>query len=170
MDQWTLPPGLSDLLMVMAVVSVVALVAALLLAALLWRRLRGLKTSGGGFWQTLREVPFGLVLLLDLLDLALDVFSAPLIWFLLRRLGLTALREVATVEALIPFTAPLPTMTFCWLLARLGMGDDARGKPAPVLQGERIGPGRWRAGTPTGGDSGTAPTSSARPSRPPLGR
>jgi len=128
MNNLTLPPGLRDLLVVVAVVSALALVAALVLAALLWRRLRGLKTSGGGFWQTLREVPFGLVVLLDLLDLALDVFSAPIIWFLLRRLGLTALREVATVEALIPFTAPLPTMTFCWLLARLGMGDGAGGR------------------------------------------
>jgi len=144
-NDWTLPPGLGDLLTVFAVVAVVALIASAVLAMVLWRQLRQLKVSGGGFWQTLREVPLGLVVLLDLLDLALDVFSAPLIWFLLRRLGLTQLRQVATVEALIPFTAPLPTMTLCWLLARFGFGDRGQRPAGTLIEGEQVAPGRWQA-------------------------
>jgi len=132
--------------------SFAALVAAAILGTLLWRRLRRLVVSGGGFWQTLREVPLGLVVFIDLLDLGLESFSAPIIWFLLRRLGLTALREVATVEALVPFTGPLPTMTICWLLARakkdgqplLGRGEAAA--KGNVLEAEQVAPGKWRAG------------------------
>ena len=146
MGDWTLPPGLGHFLWLLAGISLAALLAALVLAVLLWRRLRKLKTSGGGFWQTLREVPLGLVVLLDLLDLALDVFSAPVIWWLLRRLRLQALSEVATIEALIPFTAPLPTMTLCWVLARLGTGRDRGRGAGTVIEGVRVAPGRWKAG------------------------
>ena len=143
-SDFTLPAGLRELLVFFAIVSLVALVLAALLTALLWRQLKRLKTSGGGFWQTLREVPFGLVVLLDLLDLALDVFSAPLIWLLLRRLGLSALRDVATVEALIPITGPLPLMTISWILARLGVGADDR-PGGKMLEGEQVAPGKWNA-------------------------
>jgi hypothetical protein len=156
MNDWQLPPGLDDFLLLLAAVSAAALVGALVLALLLWRRLRKLKTSGGGFWQTLREVPLGLVVLLDLLDLALDVFSAPVIWFLLRRLRLEALQQVAIVEALIPFTAPLPTMTLCWFAARLGFGRDER-RPGEVIEGVRVAPGRWTAGGPGDGEGGDEP-------------
>ena len=144
MNEWSLPPGLRELLLAFAVVAAVALLLAALLAAVLWRRLERLQTSGGGFWQTLREVPLGLVVMLDLLDLALDVFSAPIIWLLLRRLGLGALRDVATVEALIPVTGPLPTMTIAWILARLGAGAGG-GREPRQLEGERVAPGRWQA-------------------------
>jgi hypothetical protein len=153
-SDWSLPPGLGDFLRVLAAISAVALLVAVALAVLLWRRLRRMRTSGGGFWQTLREVPLGLVVLLDLLDLALDVFSAPLIWFLLRRLRLEALSQVATIEALVPFTAPLPTMTLCWIAARLGFGDDrSRGK-GNLIEGVRVGPGRWTAEAPRSGEGG----------------
>ena len=75
-----LSPAWRELLLVFGTVAAISLVSAVILVALLWRRLRRLRTSGGGFWQTLREVPLGLVVVLDLLDLALDVFSAPVIW------------------------------------------------------------------------------------------
>jgi hypothetical protein len=144
-----------DLLILLLWLSLASLVAAVILGVVIWRRLRRLVTSGGGFWQTLREVPWTLVVFIDLLDLGLESFSAPIIWFLLRRLGLTALREVATVEALIPFSGPVPTMTICWLLARVKKGGQpilgrrdwlARG----ALEGEQVAPGRWRA-RPRGG-------------------
>lgn len=144
MPELTLPPGLRHLLLVFAVVAGIALVAAAVLLALLWRRLRRVRVApGAGFWATLREVPLGLVVLLDLLDLALDVFSAPVIWFLLSRLNLRQLRDVASVEALIPFTGPLPTMTICWALARLGLQDPPR-RGGTLLEGEQVAPGRWR--------------------------
>jgi hypothetical protein len=146
--EMTLPEGLQQLLAVFAVVSLLALALAVVLGLMLWRSLRKLKvTPGAGFWQTLREVPLGLAVLLDLLDLALDVFSTPIVWWLLGRLNLRALRDVASVEALIPFTGPLPTMTVSWFLARLGVGPGApppRGGGGAVLEGEPVAPGKWR--------------------------
>lgn len=148
MPELDLPPVLQRLLVILAVLALVALLAALVLLAVLWRRLRHLRLPPGlGFWETLRRVPLGLVVTLDLLDLALDVFAAPVVWFLLGRLNLRALREVATVEALVPATGLLPTMTVCWLLARLGLQDPPPGGGAggaPLLEGEQVAPGRWR--------------------------
>jgi len=144
----SLPPGLQRLLAALAVVALIALVTALVLLGVLWRRLRGLRVAPGtGFWGTLRQVPFGLVVLLDLLDLALDVFSAPVVWYLLGRLNLRQLREVSTIEALVPATGLLPTMTLCWLLARLGIQDPpprGPGGQGTLLEGEQVAPGKWR--------------------------
>jgi hypothetical protein len=141
----TVPPGLRQLLGVFAVVAVAALVAAAILLLVIWRRVRRIKVAPGtGFWGTLRQVPLGLVVLLDLLDLGLDVFSAPLIWWLLGRLQLRQLRQVASVEALIPFTGILPTMTLCWLLARFGMQDPPRRGGGHLLEAEQVAPGKWR--------------------------
>jgi hypothetical protein len=87
--------------------------------------------EGDGFFDTLRRVPLGLVVALDLLDLALDVFAAPIVWVLLDRTNLRPLRKVAAVEALIPFTNVLPTMTVCWFIARMpGARDGAGALPA----------------------------------------
>lgn len=71
------------------------------------------------FFTTMRLIPLSLVVLLDLLDLGLDIFSAPIIWVALSRMGLPNLRNKATVEALIPITGPIPTFTVCWVAARL---------------------------------------------------
>lgn len=71
----------------------------------------------------LRHTPFSVVLLLDLLDFSLDIFSAPLAWGLLGYLGLQPLRGITVVEALIPGTQFLPTMTVAWLVARLVKRD-----------------------------------------------
>lgn len=68
--------------------------------------------------ETLQEVPILLVIGLDLLDLALDVFSVPFVWVILNYCGLKALRNVSAVEALIPFTGPIPTLTIAWLAVR----------------------------------------------------
>ena len=92
---------------------------ATLLLVYVYRRLQRLDVpENAGFFATLRLVPLALVVGLDLLDLGLDVFSAPIVWYLLRRLRLGALRNVATFEALIPFTGPIPTLTIAWFAAR----------------------------------------------------
>lgn len=75
--------------------------------------------EGAGFADTLRAVPLRLMIGLDLLDLGLDVIAAPLVWLLLNRAGLRALRNVASLEALVPFTQPVPLLTVCWLGVRL---------------------------------------------------
>lgn len=72
-----------------------------------------------GFFATMHYVPLLLVVLLDLLDLGFDIFAAPVAWLILDRMGLQSLRNRAAVEALIPFTQPIPTFTLAWLLARL---------------------------------------------------
>ncbi len=96
---------------------------------------------GADFFTTVRAVPLPLLIGLDLLDLGLDVFSAPIIWFVLNRLKLQKLRNVATIEALIPFSAPIPTLTIAWLLARFfGFG---RTHDPNVIDTVEVAPGRY---------------------------
>ena len=71
------------------------------------------------FIETLYYTPLLVVIAVDLLDLVFDFLAAPISWTLLDRLGLKALRGVSTVEALIPGTQLIPTMTLCWIGARL---------------------------------------------------
>ena len=71
------------------------------------------------FFTTMRHIPLALAVLLDLLDFGLDIFSAPILWIALDRMGLPSLRNKATIEALIPFTNVIPTFTVCWFAARL---------------------------------------------------
>ncbi len=98
-----------------------------------------------GFATTLRIVPLSLVIVLDLLDLGLDIFAAPIVWLLLSRYRLQALRNVAAVEALVPFTQVVPTLTFAWLAVRmLGLGE----APGAVIDADEQQPGYYvpRAG------------------------
>ena len=84
-----------------------------------YRRIRGLEIPADAtFTETLLLTPLSIVIAVDLLDLALDFLAAPLSWAILDRLGLKALRGVATFEALIPGTQFIPTMTLCWFGAR----------------------------------------------------
>lgn len=71
------------------------------------------------FTTTLLYTPLLVVLGIDLLDLALDVLAAPIAWIILDRMGLKALRNVSAVEALVPFTQPIPTLTLAWLAVRV---------------------------------------------------
>lgn len=98
-----------------------------LLLALAVRQLRRIKIPpDAGFAETLRLTPLSLVLALDLLDLGLDVLAAPFTWAILDRYGLKALRGFAMVEALIPATQFIPTLTISWLAARLLAPDKWR--------------------------------------------
>jgi hypothetical protein len=76
--------------------------------------------ADASFAGTLAVVPLSLVIALDLLDLSLDILAAPFCWVILDRLGLRALRGVSVVAALVPLTQPLPIMTVCWVIVRLG--------------------------------------------------
>jgi hypothetical protein len=70
------------------------------------------------FLSALRVTPLMVVIALDVLDLGLDIFSAPIAWALLSYLGLAPLRGVAVVKALIPISNFVPLMTLSWLYAR----------------------------------------------------
>jgi hypothetical protein len=72
-----------------------------------------------GLFETLRATPFVVAVFLDLNDLVLDFFGAPIAWVIASRLGLGRLKQVAVIEALIPGTQLLPTFTVLWLAARL---------------------------------------------------
>ena len=116
-----------------------SLFLALILFLLVIRKLRRLNVPpDAGFGETLLYTPFLLVLFIDLLDWGLDVLAAPIAWVVLDRLGLKALRNVSTVEALIPFTQPIPTLTLSWIWVRL-FGYDyppLQKRPMDVVEGE----------------------------------
>ncbi|NTW01531.1 MAG: hypothetical protein HGA19_09500 [Oscillochloris sp.] len=102
-----------------------ALLIALVGLALIAKQIRNLRVPlDAGFFTTMRYVPLTLVVLLDLLDFGLDILAAPFSWIILDRLGLRGLRNKAAIEALIPFTQPIPTFTLSWVATRLlNLGD-----------------------------------------------
>lgn len=111
---------LIDLLKILGLLMLTALILGVAVLAVAVRKLRRIRLpADADFFTAVRAVPLSLVVGLDLLDFALDVFSAPIMWVLLNRTGLQALRNTAAFEALIPVTGPIPTMTIAWLAARL---------------------------------------------------
>lgn len=97
----------------------VAMVLALLALVWVYRRLQRLNIPPhASFMETMQRLPLSVAVGLDVLDLGFDVFAAPLTWWLLGRFNLYALRRVSTVEALIPGTQLIPTLTVCWFAAR----------------------------------------------------
>jgi len=134
---------------VLGALFLIALVLAVWLLAWALKRLRERRirvAPDADFFTTLRAVPLALVVGLDLLDFGLEIFSTPIIWFILNRLKLQKLRDVATIEALIPISGPIPTLTIAWLLARffkLGRPYDPN-----VIETERVGPDSYVARPP----------------------
>lgn len=133
---------LTDILKIFAVIAVVALGLAAVVLTYAIRRLRRIRVpADADFFTAVRAVPLSLVIGLDLLDLALDVFSAPIMWVILNRTGLQALRNTAAIEALIPITGPIPTMTIAWCAARLfNLG---RAYDPDVIETRQVGPNEY---------------------------
>ena len=97
----------------------ISLLLALLLFLFVVRQVRKIDVPpDAGFQETLLYTPFSVVLMIDLLDLGLDFLSIPFTWVILDRLGLKALRNVSVVEAAVPFTQAIPTLTLAWIGAR----------------------------------------------------
>ncbi len=134
---------LREFFAIVAVVLVGAALLGLIGLALIHRSLRRLRVPpDADFVTTLRLVPLSLVVVLDLLDLGLDILAAPLVWLVLSRYRLQALRNVAAFEALVPFTQVLPTMTTAWLVVRiLGLGRVP--PPGNVIDAEESSPGQY---------------------------
>jgi hypothetical protein len=133
---------LVDLLKIFAVIALIALVLAGIALAAAIRKLRRIRVpADADFFTAVRAVPLSLVVGLDLLDLALDVFSAPIMWVVLNRTGLQALRNTAAIEALIPITGPIPTLTIAWFAARLfNLG---RAYDPDVIETVQVGPNEF---------------------------
>lgn len=133
---------LVDLLKILGLLMLTALIAGVAVLALAVRKLRRIRVpADADFFTAVRAVPLSLVVGLDLLDFGLDVFSAPIIWVLLNRTGLQALRNTAAIEALIPITGPIPTMTISWFAARLlNLG---RAYDPNVIETVQVGPNEF---------------------------
>lgn len=116
---------LAQIITVIGVIAAVCVVVALVGLSLLVRSMRRLHVPhDADFFTTMRLIPLPLVVLLDMLDFGMDVFATPLVWLFLDRMGLRSLRNKAVVEALIPFTGPIPTFTIAWVAARsLHLGE-----------------------------------------------
>ena len=131
-----------DVLKFFAVVAVAALILSALVLGWAFRTLRRVRVPpDADFFTAVRAVPLSLMVGLDLLDLALDFLSTPLIWVILNRYGLQSLRNVASIEALLPFTGPIPTLTIAWFAARmlnLGKPYDPN-----LIETHRAGPDRY---------------------------
>lgn len=112
------PELLRVLYVALALIGVGLAFSIVLFGWVIWRVRRIQLPPDAGFLEALRATPFAVVLLLDLLDLSLDIFSAPFAWALLSYLGLKPLRAVTVFESLIPGTQVIPTMTLAWLIAR----------------------------------------------------
>jgi hypothetical protein len=112
--------SLRNVLTVLVITMGVSVVFACIGLAVLARSIRRLRIPpDADFFTTMRYIPLPLAIVLDLLDFGLDIFSAPIMWIALDRMGLYNLRNKATIEALIPFTNVIPTFTVCWFAARL---------------------------------------------------
>ena len=127
----------------LAAIFVTAAALGLLGLLLIHRSLRRLRVPpNADLATTLRIVPLSLVVVLDLLDLGLDVFAAPIVWIVLSRYRLQALRNSAAVEALIPFTQAIPTLTIAWLGVRI-LGLGRLPEPDTVIDTEQQRPGHY---------------------------
>jgi hypothetical protein len=104
----------------------------LLMLALGARQIRKINIPpNAGLVQTLRLMPLAVAIAIDLLDLSLDLLAAPLAWLVLDRLGLTALRGLAAIQALIPGTQMIPVLTILWVAVRiLPIKDDTQLAPS----------------------------------------
>lgn len=140
---------LRQLLLTFGIVLLVAAALGFGVLLLLHRRLRRLNVPpNADFATTLRAVPLALVVAIDLLDFGLDIFATPIVWAVLSRYRLQALRNVAAIEAIIPLTQVIPTLTVAWIGVRLmGLGD--RPRSGVILDADEREPGRYE--TRTGG-------------------
>jgi hypothetical protein len=116
----TLFESLRSIFTILLIAMGVSVVVACIGLAALARGIRRLRIPpDADFFTTMRYIPLSLAIVLDLLDFGLDIFSAPIMWVALDRMGLYNLRNKATIEALIPITNVIPTFTVCWFAARL---------------------------------------------------
>jgi hypothetical protein len=136
---------LQNVLKVVGIVVLVSLTLAAVILAVAIRKLRRIRLPpNADFFTAARAVPLSLMVGLDLLDLGLDTFATPIIWLILNRSGLQALRNVASFEALIPFSGPIPTMTLAWIAARVfGLGQPIDPMAPDIIETDRVGPNTY---------------------------
>lgn len=117
--------SLIHIIQTLFIISFIAGVLALVFLAWTYRDIRRLKVpANAGFFGTMRVIPLRVAIFLDLMDMALDTFAAPIGWAVLHWLRLDYLKAPAVLEALIPGTQFIPTMTLAWIATRaLNLGE-----------------------------------------------
>lgn len=117
---WMMDISLEQFGLYLLIAMGVALLLVLLMFGLVQRKVKQLNVPpDAGFAETLLYTPLIVVIFIDLLDFGLDFLAAPVAWFLLDRWGLKGLRGVSALEAFIPFTQPIPTLTLAWVWVRM---------------------------------------------------
>lgn len=131
--------SLGNVLLVMGICMAAALVGAIALLILAARQVAEIDIPPeADFFETLQHIPITVPLALDLLDMAFDIFSAPVSWIILELLGLQALQLVTVFEGLIPGTQLIPTMTGAWVIARMMKGRSSQSELRTALQEYQI--------------------------------
>jgi hypothetical protein len=115
-----------NILLALGICAAVGLTGAVTMLVVAFQQVRGIDIPpDADFFGTLQLIPISVPLALDFLDLAFDVFSAPISWVVLEMLGLRSLQMVTVFESLIPGTQLIPTLTVCWFVARGMRNKDA---------------------------------------------
>jgi hypothetical protein len=106
------------LIVILSILGAGLVLSLALLGVVVWR-VRKIRLPQDADWiTTMRMTPLVVVVLLDLLDFSLDIFSVPITWPLLGYLGLKPIRNVTVLEGIIPGTQLIPTLTLTWIFAR----------------------------------------------------
>lgn len=112
--------GVREVVIVAGICMATALVGAVALLVLAARQISEIEIpEDADFFETMQHLPITVPLALDLLDMAFDIFAAPIAWLVLELLGLQVLQLITVVEGVIPGTQLVPTLTIAWLIARM---------------------------------------------------
>jgi hypothetical protein len=115
---------LRDALVVFAICAAAAIAGAVALLFMAAQQVRDLNIPpDADFFEVMQVIPVTIPIALDLLDGALDVFSAPISWIILEMMGLGSLKMITLVESLIPGTQLIPTLTISWIIGRYFVKD-----------------------------------------------
>jgi len=119
-DVTTIGQFLQDSILVIAICLASAAAGAIALLIVAAHQIAEIEVpQNADFFGTLQAVPITVPLALDLLDMAFDIFAAPIAWIILELLGLQALQAITVFEGLIPGTQLIPTMTGAWVIAKI---------------------------------------------------
>ena len=115
---------LRDAIVVFAICAAAGIAGAVALLFMAAQQVRDLDIPpDADFFGVMQVIPITVPIALDLLDGALDVFSAPISWMILEMMGLGQLKMITVVESLIPGTQLLPTLTIAWIIGRYFVKD-----------------------------------------------
>lgn len=134
MDLSSVPDLIRESLLIIVVCMGAALIGAIALLVVAARQIANMDIpEDADFFTTLQHVPITVPLALDLLDMAFDIFAAPISWIVLELLGLQALQMITVFEGLVPGTQLIPTLTIAWFVSK-GMKNKKPTKTRSALE------------------------------------